>query len=38
MIFYIVLMVIAELIASSSQILLKKSAQKHYSNVIREYG
>ena len=30
-------MVIAELIASSSQILLKKSAQKHYSSVIREY-
>lgn len=37
MIFYIILMVIAELIASSSQILLKKSAQKHYSSVIREY-
>jgi len=37
MIFYIVLMVIAELIASTSQILLKKSAGKHYSSVIREY-
>ena len=37
MIFYIVLMVIAELIASSSQILLKKSAEKKYGSVIREY-
>ena len=34
---FFLLMVLAELIASSSQILLKKSAQKEYPSVIREY-
>ncbi len=37
MIPYILLMVCAELLASSSQILLKKSAGKQYSSRIREY-
>ncbi len=30
-------MIFAELLASTSQVLLKKSAQKKYSNFIREY-
>ncbi len=37
MIKYLILMVFGELVASSSQILLKKSAGKHYSSFIREY-
>lgn len=37
MIKYIILMVIAELIASSSQMLLKKSSLKTYPSFIREY-
>ncbi|SFU87423.1 multidrug ABC transporter [Butyrivibrio sp. INlla21] len=31
------LMLLAELIASTSQVLLKKSAEKNYPNIIREY-
>ncbi len=31
------LMILAEIIASSSQMLLKKSAQKEYPSFIREY-
>lgn len=34
---YILLMLLSELIASSSQILLKISAGKKYPNIIREY-
>ncbi len=34
---YFFLMILAELIASSSQMLLKKSAQKEYPSFIREY-
>ena len=34
---FFVLMIVAELIASTSQILLKKSAQKEYPSFIREY-
>ena len=37
MIKYLILMIIAELIASSSQILLKKSAGRHYSSFLKEY-
>ena len=37
MIKYLILMIMAELIASSSQILLKKSAGRHYSSFLREY-
>ena len=31
------LMLLAELIASTSQVLLKKSAEKNYPNIVREY-
>ena len=34
---FFLLMILAELIASTSQILLKKSAQKEYPSFIREY-
>lgn len=34
---YFFLMLLAELIASTSQVLLKKSAEKKYPSVIREY-
>ena len=34
---FFLLMFVSELIASSSQMLLKKSALKKYPNVIREY-
>lgn len=34
---YFLLMIVAELIASASQILLKKSAEKEYPSFIREY-
>ncbi len=34
---YFVLMIVAELVASSSQMLLKKSALKEYPSFIREY-
>ncbi len=34
---FFVFMILAELLASSSQILLKKSAQKVYPSFIREY-
>ena len=37
MIKYLILMIIAELIASSSQILLKKSAGRNYSSFLKEY-
>ena len=37
MIKYLILMIIAELIASSSQILLKKSAGRKYSSFLKEY-
>ncbi|MCR4903592.1 MAG: multidrug ABC transporter [Butyrivibrio sp.] len=37
MIFYIFLMLLGQIIVSVSQVLLKKSAQKHYDSVIREY-
>ena len=37
MIRYLILMIIGELVASSSQILLKKSASRHYSSFIKEY-
>ncbi len=30
-------MLLAELIASTSQVLLKKSAEKNYPNIVREY-
>ena len=31
------LMILCELVASTSQVLLKKSAEKEYPNIIREY-
>ncbi|WP_026517065.1 hypothetical protein [Butyrivibrio sp. MC2021] len=34
---FFLLMILAELIASTSQILLKKSAEKEYPSFIREY-
>ena len=34
---FFLLMIVAELIASTSQILLKKSAEKEYPSFIREY-
>ncbi|WP_026652326.1 hypothetical protein [Butyrivibrio proteoclasticus] len=34
---WIGLMLVAEIIASTSQVLLKKSAQKNYSSIVREY-
>lgn len=34
---YFLLMIVAEIVASSSQVLLKKSAGKKYENFIREY-
>ena len=34
---YFFLMILAEIIASSSQMLLKKSAEKEYPSFIREY-
>ncbi len=34
---FFIFMIIAELLASTSQVLLKKSAQKEYPNFIREY-
>ncbi len=34
---YFLLMIVAEIVASSSQVLLKKSAGKSYENFIREY-
>ena len=37
MIKYLILMIIVELIASSSQILLKKSAGRKYSSFLKEY-
>ena len=37
MIKYLILMIIAELIASSSQILLKKSAGRKYSSFLKLY-
>lgn len=37
MIKYLILMIIGELVASSSQILLKKSAGRHYSSFLKEY-
>ena len=34
---YFLLMIVAEIVASSSQVLLKTSAGKKYENFIREY-
>ncbi|WP_024865400.1 multidrug ABC transporter [Butyrivibrio sp. FCS014] len=34
---FFIIMIFAELLASTSQILLKKSAQKEYPSFIREY-
>lgn len=34
---FFLLMVVSELVSSTSQMLLKKSATKEYKNVIREY-
>ena len=34
---FFIFMICAELLASTSQVLLKKSAQKEYPNIIREY-
>ncbi len=34
---FFLLMVVSELVSSTSQMLLKKSATKEYKNIIREY-